>query len=85
MKKAVERLPVEVIPDGVVQVQQSQPIKQRLRAEQSARQAVALSLGEDAGRYLETLQALVAEIDAAGSENDDTIPGVIVHSKGMSF
>jgi hypothetical protein len=31
MQKAVERLPVEVLPDGVVQVQQVGTVKERLR------------------------------------------------------
>lgn len=85
MQKAVERLPVEVIPEGIVQVQQSQPIKSRLKAEQSARAAVAASLGADAARALEYLQQLVAQLDAEGAEVDASITGPIVHSKGMSF
>ncbi len=85
MQKAVERLPVEVIPEGIVQVQQSQPVKSRLRAEQSARASVAASLGADANRALEYLQQLVAQLDADGQEVDTSITGPIVHSKGMSF
>lgn len=85
MQKAVERLPVEVIPEGIVQVQQSQPVKSRLRAEQSARTSVAASLGADATRALEYLQQLVAQLDADGEEADTSITGPIVHSKGMSF
>lgn len=85
MKKAVERLPVEVIPEGVVQVQQSQPVKQRLKAEQQARTAVATSLGDDARRYLDRLQALVAELENRDTEFDDTIPGPIVHTRGLTF
>lgn len=85
MQKAVERLPVEVIPEGIVQVQQSQPIKSRLRAEQSARASVAASLGADATRALEYLQQLVAQLDADGAEVDTSVTGPIVHSKGMSF
>lgn len=85
MQKAVERLPVEVIPEGIVQVQQSQPVKSRLRAEQSARASVAASLGADATRALEYLQQLVAQLDADGAEVDTSITGPIVHSKGMSF
>lgn len=85
IKKAVERLPIEVIPEGVVQMQQSQPVKQRLKAEQEARAAVSASLGADAGRYLEHLQALVAGIDAEGREYDDSVQGPIVHSRGMTF
>lgn len=85
MQKAVERLPVEVIPEGIVQVQQSQPVKSRLRAEQSARASVAATLGADANRALEYLQQLVMQLDADGAEVDTSITGPIVHSKGMSF
>ena len=85
MQKAVERLPIEVIPEGIVQIQQSQPVKSRLRAEQSARASVASSLGADANRALEYLQQLVAQLDADGAEVDTSITGPIVHSKGMSF
>ncbi len=83
MQKAVERLPVEVIPEGVVQVQQSQPVKSRLRAEQEARAAVAASLGEDARRILERLQLMIN--DATASGDGSYTPGPIVHSKGMTF
>ena len=85
MKKAIERLPVEVIPEGVVQVQQSQPVKSRLKAEQAARAAVAASLGADAAKYLENLQDLVAELDAADAAPDYYVPKPLVHSKGMSY
>lgn len=85
MQKAVERLPVEVIPEGIVQVQQSQPIKSRLRAEQSARTAVAASLGADAARTLEYLQQQISQLEADGADADTSITGPIVHSKGMSF
>lgn len=85
MQKAVERLPVEVIPDGVVQVQQSQPVKSRLKAEQSARMAVAASLGADARRCIERLQQLVAENNAETTKPVPYIGGPIIHSKGLSF
>lgn len=85
IKKAVERLPVEVIPEGIVQIQQSQPVKSRLKAEQSARAAVAASLGADADRCLNRLQQLVAELDADDSHAEVYISGPIVHSKGMTF
>mgnify|MGYP001129303387 FL=1 len=85
MQKAVERLPVEVIPEGVVQVQQSQPVKSRLKAEQSARTAVAASLGADAQRCIDRLQQLVADYNAEGMETVPYVGGPIVHSKGMSF
>ena len=85
MQKAIERLPVEVIPEGVVQIQQSQPVNSRLRAEQSARAAVAASLGTDAKKYIENLQDIIAQLDAEGEAPDSSMPGPIVHSKGMSF
>lgn len=85
MQKAVERLPVEVIPEGVVQIQQSQPVKSRMKAEQSARAAVAASLGADAQKCLDWLQQLVADYNSDGVETSPYVPGPIVHSKGMSF
>lgn len=85
MQKAIERLPVEVIPEGVVQIQQSQPVNSRLRAEQSARAAVAASLGADAKKYIENIQDTVAQLDAEGNTPEHSMPGPIVHSKGMSF
>lgn len=85
MQKAIERLPVEVIPEGVVQIQQSQPVNSRLRAEQSARAAVAASLGVDAKKYIENIQDIVAQLDAEGETPDYSMPGPTVHSKGMSF
>ena len=85
MQKAIERLPVEVIPEGVVQIQQSQPVNSRLRSEQSARAAVAGSLGADARKYLADLQELVARIDSESEYDNHPMPGPIIHSKGMSF
>lgn len=85
MQKAIERLPVEVIPEGVVQIQQSQPVNSRLRTEQSARAAVAASLGADAKKYIENLQDTIAQLDAEGETAGHSMPGPIVHSKGMSF
>lgn len=85
MKKAVERLPVEVLPEGVVQVQQSQPVRQRMKAEKEARNAVAASLGEDARQYLEQLQAAVDAINGTGKESETGIVGPLVHKTGFSF
>lgn len=85
MQKAIERLPVEVIPEGVVQIQQSQPVNSRLKAEQAARAAVAKSLGTDADRYIQTLQDMVAQLDAKDNTPDPSMTGPIVHSKGMTF
>lgn len=83
MKKAVERLPVEVLPEGIVQVQQSQPVNSRLRAEKSARDSVAASLEADARRCIERLQDIIAGID-----NHDaavSLPRPLSHSKGFTF
>lgn len=85
MKKAVERLPVEVLPEGIVQINQSVPVKQRLKAEKDARDAVSASLAEDAARYLQQLEDIMAEIRAEGEPVDFYTPGPIVHSKGMTF
>jgi hypothetical protein len=83
MKKAVERLPVEVIPEGIVQINQSAPIKSRLRAEKEARESVAASLAADANRYIEQLQGMIADIEP--TDEEVSFIGPITHSKGMSF
>ncbi len=86
MQKAVQRLPVEVIPEGVVQVQQSQPVNSRLRAEQKARETVAASLGADAARCLSRLRLMIEQEEApAEPETSSCMGGPIVHSKGMTF
>jgi hypothetical protein len=68
-----------------VQVQQSTPVKSRIKATQEAREAVASSLDTDARRYLQQLQDLVDELNAEGSAVDYYISKPLVHSKGMSF
>lgn len=85
VKKAVERLPIELIPDGVVQVQQTGSIKEKLRAEKEARLAVANSLQEDADRCLQDLQDKLAEMDAEGEEVDYYVAGPTMQSTGMTF
>lgn len=82
MKKAVERLPVEVLPEGVVQVNQSAPVSQRLKAETAARNAVAASLGADADRMLRALQDEMA-LRTLGEASRPA--GPIVHPHGMTF
>ena len=76
IKKAVERLPVEVLPNGIVQVQQSTTVRDKLRAEKEARQSVANSLEKDAAAYLDILQDIVRELDAQSETGDYYIPGV---------
>lgn len=85
MKKAVERLPVEVLPEGIVQVQQQATVKQKLRAEKSAREAVAASLGADAERYLQQLQDAVSELDSDEGDVDYYLSGPTVQSKGITY
>lgn len=85
MKKAVERLPVEVLPEGIVQVQQQATVKQKLRAEKSAREAVAASLGADAERYLQLLQDAVSELDSDEGDVDYYLSGPTVQSKGITY
>ena len=85
MKKAVERLPVEVLPEGIVQVQQQATVKQRLKAEKSAREAVAAALGADAERYLQQLQDAISELDSADGEVDYYLSGPTVQSKGITY
>lgn len=85
MKKAVERLPVEVLPEGIVQVQQQATVKQKLKAEKSAREAVAASLGADAERYLQLLQDAVSALDSDEGEVDYYLSGPTVQSKGITY
>lgn len=85
IKKAVERLPVEVLPSGIVQVQQSTTVRDKLRAEKEARQSVAKSLEQDAAAYLDVLQDIIRELDAQSETVDYHIPGVTVQSKGITF
>lgn len=85
MKKAVERLPVEVLPEGIVQVQQQATVKQKLRAEKSAREAVAAALGADAERYLQLLQDAVSALDSDEGEVDYYLSGPTIQSKGITY
>lgn len=85
MQKAIERLPVEVIPEGVVQINQSQPVNSRLRSEQSARAAVSASLGADAKRYIDGIKNIVAMLDGEVDLRKHSMQRPIAHSKGMSF
>ena len=85
MKKAVERLPVEVLPEGIVQVQQQATVKQKLKAEKSAREAVAASLGADAERYLQLLQDAISALDSDEGAVDYYLSGPTVQSKGITY
>ena len=85
IKKAVERLPVEGLPNGIVQLQQSTTVRDKLRAEKEARQSVANSLEQDAAAYLDVLQDISRELDAQSETVDYYIPGVTVQSRGITF
>lgn len=85
MSKAVERLPVEVLPDGVVQVQLAGSVREKLRAEAEAHKTVAKSLEQDAMRDLAALEDLVAALDAAPDEPDLYVPSITLQSKGITF
>ena len=84
IRKAVMRLPVEVLPEGIVQVSLTAPVRQRTAAEKQARDAVAQSLGEDASRYMAMLAAAVADLDSPDN-GSQYVSRPLVHSRGMSF
>lgn len=85
LKKAVQRLPIELIPEGVVQVQQAGTLKEKLRAEKEARQAVANSLADDAEQYLQELQDTIRELTPSTADDDLYLPRPTLQSKGISF
>ncbi len=85
IQKAVERLPIEVIPEGIVQVQQIGSIKEKLKAEKEARRQVAESLRQDAGRYLQLLQDTIALMDDDPTNDDLYIYRATLQSKGITF
>lgn len=85
IKKAVERLPIEVLPTGIVQVQQTATVRDKVRAEKEAREAVAASLMNDAAAMLDRLVDLVKELDAQETEPDYYVPGPTLQSRGITF
>lgn len=85
MAKAVERLPVEVLPEGVVSVQQIGTIKEKQRAEADMRKAVAKSLTTDAERDLQNLWDDVKALLFPAEETDAYISKPQVQSKGVTF
>lgn len=85
MAKAFRRLSAELLPGGVTQLQMSQPVGSRLRAEKEARETAAAEL-EDSGRdALRRLGQLVAELDKEGEPVDIFSRKHIAHSRGFSF
>lgn len=85
MQKAVERLPVEVLPDGVVQVQQVGTVKEKIKAEAEARKAVSKSLENDAEKDLVALQDFIATVEAEPDEPDLYLPKATIQTKGITF
>lgn len=87
IKKAVQRLPVELIPEGVVQVQQTGTVKEKLKAERDARRETANALQEDADDYIRELQDIVARMDTPpdAEDTDYHVAEALLHSKGISF
>lgn len=88
MKRAVERLPIEVLPDGIVQVQQVGMVRDRMKAEQQARNSVAQNLSKDAEEFLNILTNAIQTIDAAAKRIDEPdyyVPQATVQKTGISF
>jgi hypothetical protein len=88
MKRAVERLPIEVLPDGIVQVQQVGMVRDRMKAEQQARNSVAQNLSKDAEEFLNILTNAIQTIDAEAKlidEPDYYVPQATVQKTGISF
>lgn len=85
MEKAIRRLPVEVLPEGVVQVQMTQPVSARLKADQAARQSVADTLAIDGQLELDRLSMVINSLDKSDYYQSPYIGGPIIHSKGFTF
>lgn len=88
MKRAVERLPIEVLPDGIVQVQQVGMVRDRMKAEQQARNSVAQNLSKDAEEFLNILTNAIQTIDAEAKRIDEPdyyVPQATVQKTGISF
>lgn len=85
IKKAVERLPIEILPTGIVQVQQSATVRDKVRAEKAARESVAAALSADAAAQLEKLTDLVAELAAGETPVDYHVNGPTLQTKGITF
>ena len=88
MKRAVERLPIEVLPDGIVQVQQVGMVRDRMKAEQQARNSVAQNLSKDAEEFLNILTNAIQTIDAEAKRIDEPdyyVPQATIQKTGISF
>ena len=79
MKRAVERLPIEVLPDGIVQVQQVGMV---------ARNSVAQNLSKDAEEFLNILTNAIQTIDAEAKRIDEPdyyVPQATIQKTGITF
>jgi hypothetical protein len=88
MKRAVERLPIEVLPDGIVQVQQVGMVRDRMKAEQQARNSVAQNLSKDAEEFLNILTNAIQTIDAEAKRIDEPdyyVPQATIQKTGITF
>ena len=88
MKRAVERLPIEVLPDGIVQVQQVGMVRDRMKAEQQARNSVAQNLGKDADEFLNMLSNAIQKMEADAKvidEPDYYVPQATIQKTGITF
>ena len=85
IKKAVERLPIEILPTGIVQVQQSATVRDKVRAEKAARESVAAALAADAAAQLEKLTDRVMELEAGETPVDYHVNGPTLQTKGITF
>jgi len=63
MIKAFKRLPVQAIPEGLVQVQIIGTVKERLRATQEAINALVSGLTNDANKAINTLETEIGDLN----------------------
>ncbi|WP_321517436.1 DUF6712 family protein [uncultured Bacteroides sp.] len=85
IRQAILRLPVEILPDGIVQVQQVGTVKERIKAEADARKSVAEELEQSAKTDLSDLQDIIIEMNSVEEEPDLYILKPIINTKGVTF
>lgn len=86
MATAFRRLSAEILPGGATQLQMTQPVASRLKAEREAREAAAEQLETSGKAALIRLSDMIAEMDKAGETVTDVFtPGYKAQSKGFSF
>lgn len=85
IRQAILRLPVEILPDGIVQVQQVGTVKERIKAEAEARRSVAEELEQSAKTDLSDLQDIIIEMNSVEEEPDLYILKPTINTKGVTF